>query len=145
LGAFSEIEGEIRLTEHCDSNVIKNNIVYARPVDVFVHKYTTTGSNNIIDNNLYYTTGAPQWIWNSTNGTPFTTLNAWKVASGNDNNSSNGADPLLLDKSTPDLHIRSSSPAKNSGLVISADVNGKTDIDGRARIVNHKISKGAQQ
>src|SRR5207237_7978652 len=25
-GAFGEIEGEIRLTEHCDSNVVKNNI-----------------------------------------------------------------------------------------------------------------------
>jgi len=145
LGAFGEIEGEIRLTEHCDNNVIKNNIVYARPVDVFVHKYTTTGSNNIINNNLYYTTGTPQWIWNSTNDKPFISLDAWTAASGNDSNSSNGADPLLVNTGMPDLHIQSSSPARNSGLVISVDVNGKTDIDGRARMVNHKISKGAQQ
>ena len=145
VGAFGEIEGEIRLTEHCDNNVVKNNIVYARPVDVFIHKYTSTGSNNIIDNNLYYTTGTPQWIWNSTNGTPNTDLNAWKAASGNDANSSNGADPQLKNTSLPDLHIQSSSPAKNSGQVIPADINGATDIDGNARIVNNKISKGAQQ
>jgi hypothetical protein len=145
VGAFGEIEGEIRLTEHCDSNVIKNNIVYARPVDVFIHKYSSTGNNNIIDNNLYYTTGTPQWIWNSTNGTPYTNLIAWRAASGNDVNSSNGANPLLRSTSLPDLHIQSSSPAKNSGQVISAGINGTTDIDGTARIVNNKISKGAQQ
>jgi len=145
VGAFGEIEGEIRLTEHCDNNVIKNNIVYARPVDVFIHKYTSTGSNNIIDNNLYYTTGTPQWIWNSTNGKPYTDFNAWKTASSNDANSLNGADPVLQSTSLPDLHIQSSSPAKNSGLVISADINGATDIDGNTRIVNGKISKGAQQ
>lgn len=144
-GAFGEIEGEIRLTEHCDNNVIKNNIVYARPVDVFIHKYTTTGSNNIIDNNLYYTTGTPQWIWNSTNGAPYIDLSAWKAASGNDAGSTNGLDPLLLNNSSPDLHIQSSSPAKNTGNVISADINGTTDIDGNTRIVNNKISKGAQQ
>ena len=144
-GAFGEIEGEIRLTENCDSNVIRNNIVYARPVDVFIHKYTSTGSNNIIDNNLYYTTGTPQWIWNSTNGAACTNLKDWKVASGNDTNSSNGLDPLLMSTSVPDLHIKSSSPAKNTGQVISVTISGATDIDGNARIVNNKTSKGAQQ
>ncbi|QEM10695.1 DUF1565 domain-containing protein [Mucilaginibacter rubeus] len=145
LGAFGEIEGEIRLTEHCDNNVIKNNIVFARPVDVFIHKYTTTGSNNIIDNNLYYTTGTPQWIWNSTNGAPLTSFDAWKATSDNDANSTNGLDPLLLSTAKPDLRIQSSSPAKNSGVVISVDINGKTDIDEKARIVNRQISKGAFQ
>ena len=144
-GAFGEIEGEIRLTENCDSNVIRNNIVYARPVDVLIHKYTSTGSNNIIDNNLYYTTGTPQWIWNSTSGPAYTSLNAWKAASGNDANSSNGQDPLFVSTSLPDLHLKPSSPAKNTGQVISVNINGATDIDGNARIVNNKISKGAQQ
>jgi len=145
VGAFGEIEGEIRLTEHCENNVIQNNIVYARPVDVFVHKYTATGSNNIIDNNLYYTTGKPQWIWNSTNRTPDTDLAAWKASSGNDANSTNGSDPLFVNASSSDFHIQPASPAKNTGKVISEAINGTTDIDGKARIVNNKISKGAQQ
>jgi hypothetical protein len=142
VGAFGEIEGEIRLTENCDSNVIRNNIVYARPVDLFIHKYTTTGSHNTIDNNLYYTTGTAKWIWN---GTEYTGFPAWKTACGGDAASTNGADPLLISTSTPNLHIQAGSSAKNTGIVISATVNGSTDIDGNARIVNNQISKGAQQ
>ncbi|HEX6432005.1 MAG TPA: hypothetical protein VF008_30145, partial [Niastella sp.] len=113
-----------------------------RPTDVFVHKYTATGTNNIVDNNIYYTTGAPKWIWN---GTEYTSFAAWKTACGGDVGTTNGIDPLLISTSTPDLHIQSASPAKNTGIVISAAVNGSTDIDGNTRIVNNKISKGAQQ
>jgi hypothetical protein len=142
VGAFGEIEGEIRLTENCDSNVISNNLVYARPADLFVHKYTTTGSHNTIDNNLYYTTGTAKWIWN---GTEYTSFAAWKTACGEDAASTSDADPLLINTSTPDLHIQPGSPAKNTGVVISAAVNGSTDIDGNVRIVNNKISKGASQ
>jgi len=141
-GAFGEIEGEIRLTEYCDSNFIRNNIVYARDGDVFVHKYTTTGSHNTIDNNLYYTTGTAKWIWN---GTEYTGFDAWKTACGGDVASTNGADPLLISTSAPDLHIQAGSPAKNTGFVIIEAINGSTDIDGTLRIVNGKISKGASQ
>ncbi|SEW54077.1 right-handed parallel beta-helix repeat-containing protein [Chitinophaga arvensicola] len=144
-GAFGEIEGEIRLTEQCFDNVIRNNIVYARPVDIFVHKYTNTGSGNVIDNNLYYTTGMPQWIWGSTNGNVNMDFNAWKTASGMDAASVYGVDPLLISTTVPDLHIAPGSPARNSGVVISEAVNGTLDIDGKPRIVNNQISKGAQQ
>lgn len=141
-GAFGEIEGEIRLTERCNNNVIKNNIIYAGANDVFVHKYTGTGSNNIVDNNLYYTTGTAKWIWN---GTAYTDFSAWKTACGGDGGSSIGDDPLLVSAVTPDLHIQAGSPAKNTGVKLSADVHGTADIDGNPRIVNNKISKGAQQ
>ncbi|WP_235938553.1 right-handed parallel beta-helix repeat-containing protein [Chitinophaga solisilvae] len=144
VGAFGEIEGEIRLTENCENNIIRNNIVYARPVDVIIHKYSNSGSGNIIDNNLYFTTGTPQWIWNSTNDAPITDFNTWKTVSGTDAASS-FADPQLKSTSLPDLHIQPGSPAVNTGFVISEAVNGKTDIDGRPRIKNNKISKGAQQ
>lgn len=142
LGAFGEIEGELRLTRNCTNNVVKNNIVYARPDDVFVHKYTTSGSNNIIDYNLYYTTGTPKWIWNDVEYTDF---EAWKNACNGDANSTYGVDPLLVSISTPDMHIKPESPAKNTGVVISPEVNGETDIDGKPRIVDNKVSKGAQQ
>ena len=86
LGYFKEIEGEIRLTENCTNNSILNNSIYANPEnDVFIHKYTATGSNNKIDSNFYYTTGEPQWIWN---GTTYTDFSAWKNACKEDAHSS---------------------------------------------------------
>ena len=143
LGAFGEIEGELRLTEHCDSNVIENNLVYGGASDLFVHKYTTTGAANTIDHNLYYTTGAPGWVWQSVNGTPIATLAAWQAVSGVDAASVYGIDPQLASTTSPDLHIQNTSPAKNAGAVLN--VCGSTDIDGNPRIVNGKISIGAQQ
>lgn len=145
VGAFGEIEGEIRLTEHCFNNVVRDNIIYARPTDVFIHKYTTTGSGNVIDNNLYYTTGTPQWIWGSVAAKGITDFAKWKIVSGVDANSVYGLDPLLVSTSLPDLHMQASSPAHNAGSVISEQVNGSTDIDSNTRITNGKISIGAQQ
>ncbi|SIO14837.1 right-handed parallel beta-helix repeat-containing protein [Chitinophaga niabensis] len=145
LGAFDEIEGELRLTENCFDNVIRNNLVYGGPADLFVHKYTNTGSGNIIDNNLYFTTNTPGWIWNTTNGTPYTDFAAWKAATNVDANSIYGADPLITDPTLPDLRIQITSPAKNAGFVISAEKQGTLDIEGNPRIANGKISIGAHQ
>jgi len=145
VGYFNEMEGEISIREQCSNNVIQNNIVYGSAGDVLVHKYTSTGSNNAINYNLYYSTGTPQWIWGSTNGTAITDFNNWKTGSGNDGGSVSGLDPLLVNIAAPDLHLQTSSPAKNTGNVLPATINGSTDIDGNARIVNNKISKGAHQ
>ena len=38
---------------------------------------------------------------------------AWRTACGGDAASSNGTDPLLISTSLPDLHIQTTSPAKN--------------------------------
>lgn len=145
VGAFGEIEGEIRLTENCFNNVIRNNLVYGGANDLLIHKYTNSGNGNVIDNNLYYTTSQYQWLWGVTNGTPITDFNTWKQTSKMDAASLSGKDPLLKSITTPDLHIAPNSPAINAGAVISEAVNGTTDIDGKPRIVNGKISIGAQQ
>jgi hypothetical protein len=86
LGYSDEVEGEIRLTEHCYNNIIKNNVIYARPKDLVIHKYSSTGSGNTIDHNTYYTTGQPQWIWDSIVGSPVD-FQDWKKISGQDANS----------------------------------------------------------
>jgi hypothetical protein len=141
LGAFGEIEGEISLRENCRDNQIRNNIVYARPTDIMLHKYTTTGGNNVINNNHYFSTGTAQWIWN---GTTYNSFGAWQAAASADAQSVNGTDPLFVNisASQPDLHIRTSSPARNSG-VSSANV-GTLDIDGQARVAGI-IDKGADE
>jgi len=145
VGYYNEFEGEIRLTENCVNNFIWNNLVFGSPSDLLVHKYTTTGGGNVLDNNLYYTPGTPGWLWNSVNDAPITDFAVWQTTSGGDAASLYGIDPLLVSIDLPDLHIQAGSPAKNAGKTLSPDIVGTTDIDGNARIVNNKISIGAQQ
>ena len=138
-------EGEIRLTENCTDNVVMNNIVYARPErDVFIRKYTQTGSDNVIDYNHYYTAGTPKWIWDDV---PYGDYKAWKAASGCDAHSVYGVDPMLVNASpeAADLHLREHSPARNTGLFLSVWFNGETDIDGDPRSAGGVVNKGADQ
>ncbi len=142
LGYYDEVEGELRLTEDCFDNVIQNNLVYGRAGDVYFHKYTATGSGNIVSNNLYYSAGVSTWIWN---GIEYANFSDWVTASG-ETASITGVDPLLVNTQTPDLHVLMNSPVKNAGIVIQGDTtNGTRDIDGNPRIVGGKISIGAQQ
>lgn len=144
VGYYNELEGEIRLTENCRDNIIENNLVFGRPGDLLIHKYTMNGGGNSIDHNLYYTTGTNAWLWNSVNGDSTTVFSDWQALSGGDAFSINGRDPLLADTVLGDLHLRSGSPAKNAGVVIS-DVEGATDIDGHPRVAYNEISIGAVQ
>lgn len=140
-GAFGEIEGELRLTEQCFDNVIRNNLVVAGADDLFFHKYTKTGSGNVIDNNLYFSTSPSGWIWNTTNGTSYTNFSEWKAAGNVDTNSIAGSDPLL----SQDYRLSANSPAKNAGHVLAEDVRGAADFSGQPRIQDNQISIGAQQ
>lgn len=146
-GALDEIdgEGEIRLTEDCTNNVIKNNVIYARPEhDIFVRKYTQTGSNNVVDYNHYYTTGSPKWMWDDV---LYTDFEAWKAACKGDEHSVYGVDPMLVstNEEAPDLHLQADSPARNTGEFTSFYIHGDTDIDGDPRMEGGTISKGADQ
>ena len=139
-------EGEIRLSELCDGNVIANNIIYAvSDRDIFVRKYTTTGKNNFIGGNIYYSPNKKnqKWIWD---GKEYIDFTSWQTASG-DKTSVFNVNPLL--KSTrierPDLHIQSSSPAIKTGIVMLDYIMGTFDIDGNKRIYKNSINKGADQ
>lgn len=143
LGYSNEIEGEIRLTENCIDNVIKNNIIYARQNrGLFINKQSKGGSNNVVDYNLYFSQILYKWVWN---GVIYTNFNDWQFACNGDASSIKGSDPQFLNSKTPDIHILSTSPAVNKGVVISTLVNGETDIDGNTRIINNKIDIGATQ
>lgn len=77
-GHNGETEGEIRLTENCIRNTIRGNRIYARDSsDVFIHKYSSSGHDNIIDDNRYFIKGSGQWIWN---GQLYTKLADWQAA-----------------------------------------------------------------
>ena len=143
LGYSNEVEGEIRLTENCNNNVINNNIIYPRAErGVFINKQVVGGTNNAVSNNLYYSEGANIWRWNNI---PYTDFNLWKVACGNDAGSTAGTNPQFMNTVMYDLYLKPTSAAKNTGIITSATVNGTTDKAGQARIVNNLISKGAYQ
>ncbi|WP_316793915.1 right-handed parallel beta-helix repeat-containing protein [Pedobacter frigoris] len=143
LGYSNEVEGEIRLTENCNNNVINNNIIYPRAErGVFVNKQVTGGTNNTIANNLYYSEGLNIWRWDNV---AYTDFNLWKTACGGDAGSTAGTDPMFVNPGLYDLHLKPTSVAKQTGKVISTIVNGTTDKDGQTRIVNNLISKGAYQ
>jgi parallel beta-helix repeat protein len=143
LGYSNEIEGEIRLTENCTNNIIKNNILFARQnKGIFINKQTKSGSNNSIDYNLYFSQILYKWVWD---GAIYTNFNEWQSACNGDAASIKGLDPQLLNIEIPDIHILGTSPAVKKGIVISTYVNGETDIDGNSRILNNKIDIGATQ
>ena len=139
-------EGEIRLAENCTNNTIMNNLIYAvTDRDIFVRKYTKSGSKNKIGYNLYYspTTANHKWFWD---GVEYTNFAAWQKASG-DENSIYNVDPLLQSPSlpNPNLHLQPGSPAKGKGHFIAAYFVGNYDIDGDVRYSGTTISIGADQ
>ncbi len=143
FGYSNEVEGEIRLTENCNNNVINNNMIYPRSDrGVFINKQVAGGTNNVISNNLYYSEGLKIWRWDNI---AYTDFNLWKAACGGDAGSSSGTDPQFVNAGAYDFRLKATSPAKNTGTVISATVNGVTDKDGQVRVVNNLISKGAYQ
>lgn len=147
IGAMDEVdgEGELRLTQNCFRNVIRNNVVYARPEnDVFFRKYTQSGEGNVIENNHYYSKGNPKWIWNDVEYTDFA---AWQSACGGDANSVFGENPLLVsdDLLTPDLHLQAESPARGTGEMLVPYFIGRLDIDGDPRTSGGRVNKGADQ
>ncbi len=146
-GHFGEIEGEIRLTENCRNNKILNNLICTTSrEDLFVHKYTTTGADNLFANNHY--SGPGQWMWESQNGGATADLATWRELSGGDSQAVYEAVPVFS-VGEPDAHadftIDASSSAKNAGQVLPIYFLGTTDFAGNPRVENGKVSIGAIQ
>ncbi len=89
---------------------------------------SASGSNNsavAVDNNLYFGASASK-------------PGDWSDAHAK------YADPLLINAPT-DMHIRSSSPAKNSGALLDTAIIGTLDIDNQPRVIDGAIDIGADE
>lgn len=85
-GVFGELEGEIRIKLHCDSNLIACNRIRGQMGKcLFINKPNPDGKINVIRNNRYEAPGnKSSWNWN---GKLFTNFRQWCLAS-NDHHSS---------------------------------------------------------
>jgi hypothetical protein len=132
--------GEIQLQFDTRSNIIRNNLIYAGTQGLFIGNWSKANQGNVVNNNLYFTTGKGKWQWKNKT---YKTFAAYQTATGNDANSLNTLDPLLVTLTTPDLHLASGSPAIDAGALIT-DI-GTTDIDGDPRVQGGGVDIGADE
>jgi hypothetical protein len=125
------------------NNIIKNNIFFATSDRRFIESWSPVMTDNTVDYNLYFTAGGGRkgtWIWKNVT---YNTFAAYQSASGNDANGLAGVDPLLVNLTTPNLHLQAASPAIDRGQNITA--SGTVDIDGQPRIQGVAIDIGADE
>lgn len=138
--------GEFQIQFHATSNIFENNIVYAGPQALFVNSFTkSTPDPATVDYNLYYSTVVASkgtWTWV---GKTYTGYSSYLAGTGNDSHSPPYSDPQFISTSTPNLDIKSTSPAENAGANLGASVVGTLDYAGNPRTENGLINIGAYE
>jgi hypothetical protein len=135
--------GELMLQYDTRDNTITNNIFYASGQGYLITNAFTENSGNVLDGNIYYSPiGAAdaEWQWKGAYHQGFA---AWQAADGQDA-LSQFANPRLVSTTIPDLHLRGTSPARESGLFHDEAITGGKDIDGNPR-VQGTIDVGADE
>jgi hypothetical protein len=135
--------GEFQIQYYATNNVFQNNILYATSQALLVNSYTSSSANPVdIDYNLYFSPAASgRFVWN---GTTRTGLSAFQSATGKDSHSQY-LNPLFVSVVSFDFHLQPASPAVDSGIGLTPDVNGATDYAGNPRIQGTNIDKGAYE
>ncbi|MFB9277394.1 choice-of-anchor Q domain-containing protein [Cohnella cellulosilytica] len=135
--------GQLLIQYDTKNNVVKNNIMVASSSNYLFFNDYTLNSGNVVDYNLYDAPGGStgaKWRWK---GVTYTGFSSYKTASGNDANSL-FANPGLVNAAAGDLHLTSTSPAINAG-VIDLSIIGTTDIDGDPRVQGASVDIGADE
>ncbi len=120
------------------NNTIRNNVFHAKSGMPYIISWSPVMTNNTMNNNLFF--NGTTWQWKNVN---YSTFAAYQSGTGNDANSLNNVNPLLVNASAGDLHLQSGSPAINAGVNISEA--GSFDIDGQARVQGASIDMGADE
>lgn len=95
-------------------------------------------TSNVMNNNLFF--NGSNWQWKDITYANFA---AYRSGTGNDANSLNNIDPLLVNGLAGDLHLQTGSPAINAGFVIPQA--GSLDIDTDNRVQGASVDMGADE
>ncbi len=135
--------GELNMT-YCENVTVKNNIFYAtNPYNVMSFYKKDNGTGNVLDYNLYYSTGGNETSIYGYNDADIKTLEAFKTTSNFEEHSS-FANPYFKNEITYDFHLVDSSNAANAGDPSYAAV-GEVDMDGNTRVLRTIIDCGAYE
>ena len=129
--------GELQLQFDTRNLVIKNNIFVTNAQDYAITNTFTENTGNVVDYNLYFAPdGAAnaEWQWRKLWYKGFA---AYRAATGHDSHSL-FVNPLLVNTTLPDLHLKSTSPAigvgQNTGLAGGVDIDGEVRVQGGIEI-----------
>nr|WP_040676348.1 right-handed parallel beta-helix repeat-containing protein [Paenibacillus sanguinis] len=135
--------GQLYVQFDTRNNMIKNNIFVASDSDVLIYNEYTENSGNVVDYNLYFTSGGSseasftwkdEYYWGFAN---------YQAGSGNDAHSL-FMDPRFVNAAAGDFHLQSSSPAIDAGDTDPAII-GAEDIDGDPRVQGAAVNIGADE
>jgi hypothetical protein len=138
--------GEFYMTK-ASNCTIGNNVFYTNGENtLFSLENISPQTGNIIDYNDWYTQGGNasdiNINWRNTSYSSFTT---YKTKTGQDAHSF-FQDPLFVSMATtPDLHLKTGSPALRTGNVAWITDAAEKDLDGKPRVVNGAVDMGAYQ
>ncbi|HEV7731104.1 MAG TPA: right-handed parallel beta-helix repeat-containing protein [Candidatus Binatia bacterium] len=126
--------------QYAEDNVIRNNVFHATSAGLLL---LSEGGNvgNLLSHNLWFTTGAPRFVWN---GDDYGSLGAYQAATGQDVGAL-FANPLLVDPGNGDVHLAPGSPARDAGDPAFVPAPGETDVDGAARVNGPRVDIGADE
>ncbi|WP_231594382.1 choice-of-anchor Q domain-containing protein [Paenibacillus algorifonticola] len=135
--------GQLYVQFDTKNNIIKNNIMVASSTGVLIYNEYTQNSGNIVDYNLYSTSGGSSdayWVWKNVEYDGYAD---YKANSGNDSHSL-FADPKFVNVSLNDFHLQATSPAIDAGDTDTAII-GTLDMDGQPRVQGAAVNIGADE
>lgn len=133
--------GELLVQFDTRNNTIRNNILFANDQGLLIGNAFSENTGNDVEGNVYFASGGSggEWMWT---GTLYEGLSAYQAGSGKDAQAV-FVDPDLVDEAAPDLHLKSTSPAIDFGMVVASV--GDFDFDGDVRVQGSGIDAGADE
>ena len=125
---------------------VNNNIMVANDQGLVISRISTDNSGLDFDYNLFHSSGTDQWSWGNTSW--FSGFSNWQTTSGQDANSMFAAAGMVDTTGSVgdfDLHIQSTSAARDAGDPAFVAASGETDAFGGTRVVASVVDIGAHE